>query len=367
MVVKALITGSGGLIGSEAARHFHSKGFSIVGIDDNSRAKFFGSEGSSGKNLEKLRKDLGDSYQHSYVDLKNYLELELFFKKNKFDVIIHTAAQPSHDWSAKDPITDFTVNAVCTINLLELTRLYNKDATFIFISTNKVYGNKPNASYFTNQPDSTYKNLEIRELGTRYEGFFVNKDEPMTLDCFASIDENMSIDQSLHSPYGASKASADLLCQEYGRYYDMNIGVFRCSCITGAKHASVELHGFLSYLVHCAVNNKPYTIWGYKGKQTRDIIHSYDLVDMFWHFHQFPKKGKTYNAGGGRRNSISILEAIDKINQIAAIRYNNYTMSDNNRKGDHVWYVSNYDRFSRDYPEWSQKYNIDDMIIDLMS
>ena len=366
MVVKALITGSGGLIGSEAARHFHSKGFSIVGIDDNSRAKFFGSEGSSGKNLEKLRKDLGDSYQHSYVDLKNYLELELFFKKNKFDVIIHTAAQPSHDWSAKDPITDFTVNAVCTINLLELTRLYNKDATFIFTSTNKVYGDRPNISYIANKPDSTYKNLEIRELGTRYEGFFVN-DNVFDLDSFAGIDEAMSIDQSVHSPFGVSKASADLLCQEYGQYYDMNVGIFRCGCVTGAKHAGVELHGFLSYLVHCAINNKPYTIWGYKGKQTRDIIHSFDLVDAFWHFYQFPKKGKTYNIGGGRKNNVSVLEAIDKINCIAAIKYNNYTVSDNNRKGDHVWYISNYDKFSRDYPEWSQKYNIDDMIIDLMS
>ena len=359
MVVKALITGSGGLIGSEAARHFHSKGFSILGIDDNSRAKFFGSEGSSGKNLEKLRKDLGDSYQHSYVDLKNYLELELFFKKNKFDVIIHTAAQPSHDWSAKDPITDFTVNAVCTINLLELTRLYNKDATFIFTSTNKVYGDKPNISYYTKKCDQTYKNLCISELDTRYEGFF-------NMDCTASIDETMSIDQSVHSPFGVSKASADLLCQEYGQYYDMNVGIFRCGCVTGAKHAAVELHGFLSYLVHCATNNKPYTIWGYKGKQTRDIIHSYDLVDMFWHFHQFPKKGKTYNAGGGRRNSISILEAIDKINCIAAIQYNNYTMSDNNRKGDHVWYVSDCSKFERDYPEWRQKYNIDDIINDLV-
>ena len=359
MVVKALITGSGGLIGSEAARHFHSKGFSIVGIDDNSRAKFFGSKGSSGKNLEKLRKDLGDSYKHSYVDLKNYLELELFFKKNKFDVIIHTAAQPSHDWSAKDPITDFTVNAVCTINLLELTRLYNKDATFIFTSTNKVYGDRPNVSYYTKKCDQTYKNLYISELDTRYEGFF-------NMDCTASIDETMSIDQSVHSPFGVSKASADLLCQEYGQYYDMNVGIFRCGCVTGAKHAGVELHGFLSYLVHCAVNNKPYTIWGYKGKQTRDIIHSYDLVDMFWHFHQFPQKGKTYNAGGGRRNSISILEVIDKINHIAAIQYNNYTMSDNNRKGDHVWYVSDCSKFEYDYPEWRQKYNIDDIINDLV-
>ena len=250
MVVKALITGSGGLIGSEAARHFHSKGFSILGIDDNSRAKFFGSEGSSGKNLEKLRKDLGDSYRHNYVDLKNYLELELFFKKNKFDVIIHTAAQPSHDWSAKDPITDFTVNAVCTINLLELTRLYNKDATFIFTSTNKVYGDRPNVSYYTKKCDQTYKNLYISELDTRYEGFF-------NMDCTASIDETMSIDQSVHSPFGVSKASADLLCQEYGQYYDMNVGIFRCGCVTGAKHAAVELHGFLSYLVYCAINNKP--------------------------------------------------------------------------------------------------------------
>ena len=303
--MRVLITGSAGLIGSEAARFFHNKGYYVVGIDNDMRSYFFGKEGSNKTNLKELQEALGTTYSHHDIDIRDYNKLEEVFKKNKFDVVVHAAAQPSHDWAAKEPVTDFHVNAVGTFNLLELTRLHNKDATFIFTSTNKVYGDRPNLSFETGVPDASYKHLTIKEEETRYEGYFISPDwdssSKKTTVTFppAHIDETMSVDQCKHSVFGASKVAADIMCQEYGRYFGMNIGVFRGGCLTGSNHSGVELHGFLSYLVKCVVYNKPYKIIGYKGKQVRDNIDASDLIEMFWLFHQNPHQGEVYNAGGG--------------------------------------------------------------------
>jgi CDP-paratose 2-epimerase len=230
------------------------------------------------------------------------------------------------------------------MNLLELTRLYCKESTFIFTSTNKVYGDRPNYNYNTGKIDDY--NLLVKELDTRYEG--VNR---ITGE-LSSVDESMSIDNTKHSVFGASKVAADIMCQEYGKYFGMNVGIFRGGCLTGPNHAGAELHGFLSYLVKCIVHNKPYTIFGYKGKQVRDNIHSFDLVNMFWEFHQNPKQGEVYNVGGGRNNSTSILEAIDTINEIAGTNWKNYTISEENRIGDHIWYITDLSKFKKDYPNW---------------
>lgn len=329
----ALVTGSGGLIGSQTSDFFHKKGYHIIGIDNDMRSYFFGESSSTKETSESLKSKL-INYQHYNIDIRNYNDLEEIFKKYKFDIIIHTAAQPSHDWAAKEPLTDFSVNAMGTMNLLELTRLYCKESTFIFTSTNKVYGDTPNKSPY------------IQERETRWE--CVND-----LGNPTSIDENMSIDNTKHSVFGASKVAADIMCQEYGKYFGMNVGVFRGGCLTGPNHAGAELHGFLSYLVKCIVHNKPYTIFGYKGKQVRDNIHSYDLVNMFWEFHQNPKQGEVYNVGGGRNNSTSILEAIDTINEIAGTNWNNYTISEENRIGDHIWYITDLSKFKKDYPNWN--------------
>lgn len=356
--MKVLVTGSGGLIGSQACHFFHKKGYYVVGIDNDMRSYFFGEEGSNKNNLQELSDDLGLTYSHHSVDIRDYSKLEDIFKNNKFDCIIHTAAQPSHDWAAKEPITDFNINAVGTFNLLELTRLYNKDATFIFTSTNKVYGDRPNLSFETGVPDAQYKHLFIEELETRYEGVLLTpeiasarKTTNIVLPS-ATIDETMSIDQCKHSIFGASKVAADVMCQEYGRYFGMNVGIFRGGCLTGSNHSGVELHGFLSYLVKCVVTNKPYKIFGYKGKQVRDNIDAADLIEMFWHFHQSPREGEVYNAGGGAFNSISVLEAIQKTNEIAETNYSNFTTVPENRVGDHIWYISDLSKFQNHYPEW---------------
>lgn len=328
----ALITGSAGLIGSQSVDFFIEKGYIVLGIDNDMRSYFFGENASTKKSSESLIYK-HKNYIHHNIDIRNYEELEKIFKNYNIEIVIHSAAQPSHDWAAKEPITDFTINALGTINLLELTRLHTPKATFIFTSTNKVYGDTPN------------KSTNLQEWDTRWECV----DE---LGNLLSIDETMSIDNTKHSVFGASKVAADIMCQEYGKYFGMNVGVFRGGCLTGPNHAGTELHGFLSYLVKCIVNDKPYKIYGYKGKQVRDNIHSWDLVNMFWHFHQNPKQGEVYNVGGGRDNSTSILEAIDSINKIGKTNWSNYTILEENRIGDHIWYISDLKKFRSHYPKW---------------
>ena len=334
----ALITGCSGLIGSQSVDFFINQGFYVVGIDNHMRGYFFGSQSSTEPITKKLLKTHEGKFSFFNVDIRNFDDLSQIFQdySDKIEVIIHTAAQPSHDWAAKEPLTDFTVNALGTVNLLELTRKYCKKASFIFTSTNKVYGDKPNS-------------IDLIELETRYSLNGNNK---------FGIDENMSIDNSLHSVFGASKVAADIMVQEYGKYFDMNTVCFRGGCLTGPQHSGAELHGFLSYLIKCVVNRKKYIIFGYNGKQVRDNIHSWDLVNMFWYYHKNPKKGVVYNAGGGVENSISILEAINQINSICKQKvkgwkdWNNFEVTDDNRKGDHIYYVTNFDKFKNDYPEW---------------
>lgn len=345
----AIITGSAGLIGSQASDFLHKKGYKIIGIDNDMRSYFFGESASTKKSSESLSSNL-NNYEHYNIDIRNYSQLENIFKhySSDIEIVIHTAAQPSHDWAAKEPLTDFSVNATGTINMLEVTRLNCPKATFIFTSTNKVYGDTPNY-------------LDLLETDTRWE---INKDtfKYNYVVKNGSINENMSIDNSKHSIFGSSKVAADVMCQEYGKYFGMNVGIFRGGCLTGPNHAGAELHGFLSYLVKCIVNDKPYTIFGYKGKQVRDNIHSWDLVNMFWHFHQNPKKGEVYNAGGGRKNSTSILEAIDKINKISGTNWSNYTISEENRIGDHIWYISDLSKFKSDYPHWDITISLDETL-----
>lgn len=359
----ALITGSGGLIGSQACNFFHEKGYKIIGVDNDMRSYFFGEEASTKESSEHLKNTL-TNYKHYNLDIRDYNAIEDIFKNNEIDIIIHTAAQPSHDWAAKEPITDFTINANGTLIMLELTRLYCPKSTFIYTSTNKVYGDRPN--YYYNEYDKMVKGKKY-DFDTSRE-FIITEGEKrfeaknrITGELY-SIDENLSIDDSLHSVFGASKLSADLMCQEYGKYFDMPIGIFRGGCLTGPNHAGTELHGFLSYLVKCIVHDKPYTIFGYKGKQVRDNIHSLDLLNMFWEFHKNPRSGSVYNAGGGRGNDISVLEAIDKINEIAGTNWDKYTIVSENRIGDHIWYISDLSKFKKDYPNWDITISLDETI-----
>jgi len=341
---KALITGSAGLIGSESVRFFLTKGFQVVGIDNDMRAYFFGKEASTKWNQKLLVDTYKNSYKHYSIDIRNNDALEKVFAKHSFDLIIHTAAQPSHDWAAREPLTDFSVNALGTINLLEKTRKHCPKAVFIFTSTNKVYGDTPNT-------------LPLIELKTRFE---IKKNHKYK----NGIDESMSIDQTKHSLFGASKVAADILVQEYGKYFGLKTGVFRGGCLTGPAHSGTELHGFLSYLIKCIATGKTYTIFGYKGKQVRDNIHSFDLVNMFWHFYKNPRPGEVYNAGGGRNSNISIIEAIEMIEKIlnrkAVTKYKK-----ENRIGDHIWYISDISKFKKHYPKWSFTYNIEQIINDL--
>jgi CDP-paratose 2-epimerase len=334
-----LITGCSGLIGSQSVKFFIDKGFFVIGIDNHMRSYFFGEENTTENTTKKLINDYKNFFEFNNIDIRDYNSLEKIFKlhKNDIEIIIHTAAQPSHDWASKEPLTDFTVNALGTLNILELTRLYCNNATFIFTSTNKVYGDNPNK-------------LKYKENNTR---FFLDGD---ILE--QTFDESLSIDNCLHSVFGSSKVSADIMVQEYGKYFDMNTVSFRGGCLTGPDHAGAELHGFLSYLIKCIVNNKHYTIYGYKGKQVRDNIHSFDLVNMFWFYHMNPKKGEVYNAGGGINNSISIIETIDMVNEICKknipewITWDKYSVDEKNRIGDHIYYVTNYNKFKKDFPDW---------------
>jgi CDP-paratose 2-epimerase len=352
----AIVTGSSGLIGSQTVKRLIAEDYYVVGIDNDMRAYFFGEDASTKESENKMKSDYGTNFNPLSVDIRDYATLETIFKgltledgeltifgksHEVYDIqmIVHTAAQPSHDWAAKEPLTDFSVNAIGTMNLLELTRLYCPTATFIFTSTNKVYGDTPNR-------------LNIVEQETRYEALSNLSARQI------EIDETMSIDHTKHSIFGASKVAADIMVQEYGRYFGMNTVVFRGGCLTGPNHQGAELHGFLAYLIKCIVNNKHYNIFGYKGKQVRDNIHSDDLVSMFLEYHNNPIPGAVYNAGGGRENSTSILEAIDSANSILREinpehkDWNDFTVLEDNRIGDHIWYISDLTKFKTDYPEW---------------
>ncbi len=335
----ALITGSGGLIGSEAVSFFSDKFDLIIGIDNNLRQYFFGKEASTDWNRNRLSEKFSN-YKDYSSDIRDYTALEIIFKKYGKDIslIIHTAAQPSHDWAAKEPLTDFSVNATGTINMLELTRIHCPKAVFIFTSTNKVYGDNPNY-------------LPLVELENRWE---IDKSHPYFEK---GIDETMSIDQCKHSVFGASKVAADIMVQEYGKYFNMHTGVFRGGCLTGPNHSGAQLHGFLAYLMKCAITGNHYTVFGYKGKQVRDNIHSYDLVNMFWHYYKSPGMGEVYNAGGSRFSNCSMLEAIVMCEEITGNKLS-YSYSETNRIGDHIWYISDVSKFQDHYPEWQFTYGI---------
>lgn len=342
----AVVTGSAGLIGAESVRFFAQKGFHIVGIDNDMRKEFFGEEASTKWSRQKLEEEIPE-YTHFDADIRDENKINNIFQKYSTDinVIIHTAAQPSHDWAAKDPFKDFTVNANGTLVLLEATRKFCPEAVFIFTSTNKVYGDTPNF-------------LPLIELEKRWD---ISKDHKYYKN---GIDEKMSIDQTKHSLFGASKVAADILVQEYGRYFSMKTGIFRGGCLTGPGHSGTELHGFLAYLMKCCITRNQYTIFGYKGKQVRDNIHSYDLVNMFWHFYQNPRIGEVYNAGGSRHSHCSMQEGIDLCEEIAEKKMN-YQYSEVNRIGDHVWWVSNVNKFKDHYPSWDFKYNLKDILVEI--
>ncbi|HTC94568.1 MAG TPA: NAD-dependent epimerase/dehydratase family protein [Terriglobales bacterium] len=342
----ALITGSAGLIGSEAVRFFAEKGFAIAGIDNDRRAHFFGPGASTKWNRDLLQERYGRQYRHYDVDIRNREAVENIFREYSSDleVVIHAAAQPSHDWAAKDPHEDFTVNANGTLVLLEATRQFASRAAFIFTSTNKVYGDTPNL-------------LPLRELETRWEIEPGHRYE-------AGIDESMSIDSSKHSLFGASKVAADILVQEYGRYFEMKTASFRGGCLTGPSHSGTQLHGFLAYLMQCTVTGNPYTVFGYKGKQVRDNIHSYDLVNAFYRFYRNPRIGEVYNMGGSRHSNCSMQEAITLCEDIAG-RKLKYSYTDDNRSGDHIWYISDVRKFQSHYPEWKYKYDMRGILLDI--
>jgi CDP-paratose 2-epimerase len=341
-----LVTGSAGLIGSESVDFFSDKFDLIIGIDNNLRKYFFGDEGDTSWNNDRL-KDKYNNYKWFNIDIRDYDSLSSLFNEYNHDIklIIHAAAQPSHDWAAKEPFTDFTINANGTLNLLELTRKYCPEAVFIFTSTNKVYGDHPNY-------------LPLVELDKRWE---IDSSHPYYQE---GIDEKMSIDQTKHSIFGASKVAADIMVQEYGRYFNLKTVTFRGGCLTGPNHSGAKLHGFLSYLMKCNITGQLYTIYGYKGKQVRDNIHSRDLVNMFWHVYQKPKCGEVYNAGGGRYSNCSILEAIELAEEITGKKMN-FSYSEKNRIGDHIWWISDIRKFKNDYPEWKLTYGIKDIMLQI--
>ena len=331
-----IITGSTGLIGSSTCEFYLNKKKPIIGIDNDLRKYFFGTHGSNKWKEKKLRKD--KNYKHYSVDIRNKLKIFEIFKKykKKIKAVIHTAAQPSHDWAAKEPFTDFDVNANGTLNLLEALRKYCPNASFVFTSTNKVYGDTPNF-------------LPLEEKKLRYE---IKKSHKFFKK---GIDETMSIDHTTHSIFGASKAAADLLVQEYGRYFNLKTVTFRGGCLTGENHSGAQLHGFLSFLIKSIINNKNYSVFGYKGKQVRDNIHSIDVVSAFDEFIKKPLRGgKVYNLGGGRENSCSILEAIKMIEEISG-KKSKYKILNKNRIGDHIWWISDNSEFKKDYPRWKIK------------
>jgi len=342
----ALITGSCGLVGSESVDFFSNKGFEIIGIDNNLRQHFFGKDASVIWQKKKLTKTY-KKYKHFNTDIRNYNGLKKIFKKFKknIKIIIHCAAQPSHDYGKNFPVIDFNVNATGTLNLLELTKIYCPNANFIFMSTNKVYGDNPNKLNIIEKS----KRWELKENNKYYRG----------------IDENFSIDDCTHSFFGVSKTYADLIVQEYGKNIGLNTVCFRGGCITGPNHSGAKLHGFLSYLVKSSLSKKKYSIIGYKGKQVRDNIHSYDLVNCFWEFYKKPRKGVIYNIGGGRYSNCSITEALEMVEKLCNIKIKKEYIN-KSRVGDHIWYISDLRKFKKDYPNWKQKYNTKKIIEELI-
>ena len=342
----ALITGSCGLVGSESSIFFSKKGFKILGIDNNTRKLLFGKDGDISWIRKKLKKDL-KNYEHFNYDIKNYSSLEKIFKKYKknIKIIIHCAAQPSHDWAKNRPFIDFDINAKGTLNLLDLTKIHCPDAPFIFMSTNKVYGDNPN-------------HLPLIEKKKRWE---INKTHKFK----SGINESMSMDNCVHSFFGTSKSYADLVVQEYGKNIGLKTVCFRAGCITGPNHSGAELHGFLSFLVKASINKGKYTLIGYKGKQVRDNIHSQDLIRCFWEFYKRPRYGEVYNAGGGRYSNCSIIEALDMVENITNIKIKR-DIKKQNRIGDHIWYVSSMKKFKKHYPNWKQTYSTTKIINELI-
>ncbi|WP_330205141.1 NAD-dependent epimerase/dehydratase family protein [Cyanobacterium sp. Dongsha4] len=341
-----LITGSAGLIGSESVKYFVELGFDVVGIDNDMRRVFFGEDASTEWNKNHLLDTYKKNYTHFDVDIRDQGAIASIFEKYNRDIslIIHTAAQPSHDWAVNDPYTDFTINANGTLTLLESTRKYCPQAVFIFCSTNKVYGDTPNF-------------LPLQEEELRWE---IDSNHPY----FKGIDETMSIDQTQHSLFGASKVAADVLVQEYGRYFEMKTACFRGGCLTGPSHSGTKLHGFLSYLMRCAMTGNHYEVYGYKGKQVRDNIHSYDLVNAFYHFYQNPRVAEVYNIGGSRFSNCSMLEAIALCEEITGKKMN-WSYSETNRIGDHIWWISDVSKFQSHYSDWHFQYTIKDILTEI--
>ncbi len=342
----AIITGAGGLIGAEAARFFGRKGMVVVGIDNDMRSAFFGPAASTRWSWQRLQRDV-PFYTHVEADIRDADAIERIFARygGNISIVIHAAAQPSHDWAAREPMTDFTVNANGTLILLEAVRKHCPDSVFILCSTNKVYGDTPNR-------------LPLIEGDTRWE---LDGSHPFAAH---GIDESMSIDASKHSLFGVSKCAADLMTQEYGRYFGMKTACFRGGCLTGPGHSGTQLHGFLSFLVKCAVTGEPYTVFGYKAKQVRDNIHSLDLVNAFWRVFEDPRSGEVYNIGGSRFANCSLLEAIAKVEAHTG-REMNWSYADDNRSGDHVWWISDVRRFCSHYPDWKLTYDINMTIAEI--
>jgi CDP-paratose 2-epimerase len=341
---KILVTGSSGLIGSEAVEYFDREGHRVFGVDNNMRRVFFGPPGDTLWNLERLKR-VTHQFTPSALDIRDRDAVFALFREHRFDLIIHCAAQPSHDKARDIPLLDFEVNALGTVHLLEATRQHCPEAAFVFMSTNKVYGDAPNEK-------------PMRETETRYDYA-----DPAD---FEGIDETCRIDRTLHSLFGASKVAADVYAQEYGRYFGMGVGIFRGGCLTGPSHSGVELHGFLSYLVKVALSGQTYTVYGYKGKQVRDNIHSYDVVRAFEVFARQPRPGEVYNLGGGRANSISMLEAIARIEALTG-RKISWTYSEQARKGDHICYISNLAKFKSNYPGWSLTRDLDSILEEMVA
>ncbi|CAN5265848.1 NAD-dependent epimerase/dehydratase family protein [soil metagenome] len=337
----AIVTGSSGLIGSEVCRLCAPKFDVLVGIDNDMRRVFFGDEASTAWNRERLERELGARYHHHGADIRDASTMMKIFEMYGSDIrfVAHCAAQPSHDWAAIDPVTDFTINANGTMNVLEGARRHAAGATIIHVSTNKVYGDRPNT-------------LPLIEGETRWE---VDPSHPFAAH---GIDESMSIDACTHSLFGVSKTAGDLMAQEYARYFGLKTGIFRAGCLTGPSHSGAQLHGFLSYLMLATLTGRHYTINGYKGKQVRDNIHSHDLVNAFLEFHKNPRPGTVYNIGGGVHSNCSLLEAVALCEKISGKKLpSSYT--DHNRLGDHIWYVSDVRRFQRDYPDWKYEYSLE--------
>lgn len=340
-----LVTGAAGLIGSESVKRFAAEGFKVVGVDNDLRQWFFGKEASTLGNRQKLIKTI-PGYEHHDFDIRDRSAVENLFQKLGADLVlvIHTAAQPSHDWAARDPHADFSVNALGTLNLLQATRQFCPEAVFIFTSTNKVYGDTPNR-------------LPLVELEKRWE---IKSGHEYAV----GISETMSIDQTKHSLFGASKVAADVLVQEYGNYFGMKTACFRGGCLTGPAHAGTELHGFLAYLMRCTVTGTPYRVFGYKGKQVRDNIHSHDLVEAFWQFFQTPRSGQVYNMGGSRHSNCSMLEAIDECERISGKKLK-WTYVEDNRIGDHIWWISDVRKFQGHYPNWKFRYGLTEILTEI--